>query len=191
MLSVRSHMPRIAHALVVVLATLANLGCRDAESRGAPDGSRIDRADAVTVPAGASMVFTVDERVSSRTHADGAAFTATLGAEVASVDGRPAIAPGAMSRWVVERVPTRDGRALLTLHIRSIDVDGLSVRVTGVVTHAKLTVDEARGSNGAEPRPNDTPAIRTTVSLRRDPGAVTLPAGAQLTVRLTAPLVIS
>lgn len=213
-------------ALGVALALGAS-ACADAESREAPEGeasaepaagemSSPDRSSSVVVAEGTSMIFTVDQEISTDTHAAGDRFVATLAAPVNSSDGRTGLAAGTPSQWVVTQSTTEDGQALLAFELESIEVDGEWKPAPATVTHAELDTDNpdsdsetaakigvgaAAGAIVGQILGKDTEstltgagvgaAVGTAVALSTKGGSATLPAGSALTVELQEPLPVS
>jgi hypothetical protein len=166
-----------------------------------------------TIPPGTSLVFSVDQIVSTATHARGDVFSATLRHRVTDVEGSEAIPEGVPSQWIVTEASTEDGATVLAIRLESIRVNGSWTPLVGDVTEAHLrtsSADTARASGaevavGAEANAalvevlgEDSAAASaagasaatagTMVTLTARGRSATLPAGSAITVQLTEPL---
>jgi hypothetical protein len=154
-----------------------------------------------TIPPGTSLVFSVDERVSTATHARGDVFSATLRHHVTDVAGGEAIPEGVPSQWIVAEASTENGETVLAVRLESIRVNGTWTPLRGDVTAAHLRVapDSSEPSNaevsvGAPDAllngsaPATMAEAGTLVTLTTRGGSATLPAGSAITVQLTEPL---
>lgn len=198
MLPVRQR-PRAA--LAAALVTLAGLtACSSPEPDSAEASSRDAPRDASslrpTIPAGTEMTFTVNETVSSADVQAGDSFTSTLTADVAGVDGRPALPAGAQGRWVVTEA--RDDRAdrgvLLVAQLDGVQLERAWYPVKATLTSIDLvqhagdadapmlaTLDAGGGAGGA---------TGTVVALATRGASVVLHQGARISVRLDGPLIL-
>lgn len=190
-------------------------GCSSADSREAENGESSE-PEASAVPTGTSLVFSVDEQISTDTHNRGDVFSATLRYGVSDEEGGELVPPGAQSRWVVNESSTADGQALLAVQLTSIQVDGEWTPVVGDVTQAeiqadhpdtntetgaKIAVGTAAGAVIGQILGSDTrstltgagvgAAVGTAVALSTRGGKAVLPQGSVITVRLSEPLVVS
>lgn len=190
-------------------------GCSTADSREAANGESRE-VEANVVPTGTSLVFSVDEQVSTDTHDRGDVFSATLRYGVSDGEGGELVPPGAQSRWVVSEASTADGEALLAIQLTSIQVNGEWTPVVGEVTQAevqadhpdtdtetgaKIAVGTAAGAVIGQILGSDTrstltgagvgAAVGTAVALSTRGGKAVLPQGSVITVRLSEPLVVS
>jgi hypothetical protein len=193
----------------------AAIGCSSADFREDEDGESSE-ARASVVPTGTSLVFSVDEQVSTDTHDRGDMFSATLRYGVSDGEGGELVPPGVPSRWVVSESSTEDGEALLAVQLTSIQVNGEWTPVVGDVTQAevqadhpdtntetgaKIAVGTAAGAImgqilGSGTRSTLTgagvgAAVGTAVALSTRGGKAVLPQGSVITVRLAEPLVVS
>lgn len=220
----RSPRYRSVLALGVALALGAS-ACADVESREAPEGeaaaaasdrSAPETSNAAVVAEGTSMIFIVDQEISTDSHVAGDRFIANLAAPVNSSDGSTGLAAGTPSQWVVTQSTTEDGRALLAFELESIEVDGAWTPAPATVTHAELDTDNADSDSETAAKigvgaaagaivgqilGKDTEstltgagvgaAVGTAVALSTKGGSATLPAGSALTVKLEEPLPVS
>lgn len=218
--------PGYVRALAIGVAfALGATACGDAESREAPeeaaDAPAAERAapataSTVAVAEGTSMIFAVDQEISTDTHATGDRFVAGLASPVNSSDGETALPAGTQSQWVVTQSTTEDGQALLAFELESIEVGGEWKPIAATVTHAELDTDTpdsdsetaakigvgaAAGAIVGQILGKDTEstltgagvgaAVGTAVALSTRGGSATLPAGSAMTVRLDEPLTVS
>jgi hypothetical protein len=203
-----------------VLAAFTVVGasaCSQAESRDAPAGeAAVSTPPRPTIPSGTSMVFTVDETISTEDNEQGDRFTATLRGDVSDVEGTPLISEGASSRWLVTQSTSEDGEALLAVQLESVRTDVGWVPVTATVTAADVRTDEADtrtesaakvgvgaaagalvgqilgGNTGSALQGAGVGAAAgAVVALSTRGGSATLPAGSSITVELTEPLIVS
>lgn len=210
-----------------VAFALGVTACADAESREAPeDAANADapaaeattraESNTVAVAEGTSMIFTVDQEVSTDTHAAGDRFVASLASPVNSSSGETALPDGTRSQWVVTESTTEDGQALLAFELEAIEVGGEWKPAGATVTHAELDTDNpdsdsetaakigvgaAAGAIVGQILGKDTEstltgagvgaAVGTAVALSTKGGSATLPAGSAMTVRLDEPLTVS
>src|SRR5687767_9894709 len=72
------------------------------QSQETPEEAEVAR----TIPPGTSLVFSVDQIVSTATHARGDVFSATLRHGVTDVGGGEAIPEGVPSQWIVTEAST-------------------------------------------------------------------------------------
>jgi len=209
--------PHISVPLMAAVLALGGLqGCTSADSPAAREQSDRELAEVEvgrTVPPGTSLVFSVDQIVSTATHARGDVFSATLRHRVTDVEGSEAIPEGVPSQWIVTEASTEDGATVLAIRLESIRVNGSWTPLVGDVTEARLrtsSADSARTS-GADvavgPEANavlveilgeDSVAagaagaaagtVGTMVTLTTRGRSATLPAGSAITVQLTEPL---
>jgi hypothetical protein len=209
--------PHISAPLAAAVLAIGGLvGCSSESPRAERDESeqepqQVDTSR--TIPPGTSLVFSVDQIVSTATHARGDVFSATLRHGVTDMDGGEAIPEGVPSQWIVTEASTEDGSTVLAIRLESIRVNGSWTPLVGDVTEAHLrtsSTDTARTS-GAEvavgPEANavlaeilgedSVPASAagagaatagTMVTLTVRGRSATLPAGSAITVQLTEPL---
>lgn len=165
-----------------------------------------------TVPEGRTLVFRVEETVSTGSHDVGDEFTATLAEPVLAADGSEAIPVGTTSRWVVtesESESADSDRALLAVALRSVRLDGAPVPIEATVTGteiqtepgdsgtesvAKVAVGTAAGAIIGQILGRDTEStlkgagvgavVGTVVALTTDDGEARLTPGSTITVRL-------
>ena len=218
-----------------VLVAFGSVACADAETSEAPEDA--ETADAMAespsaaedagepagtpapaeeepmmVPVGTSMTFTVDQEISTDSHAVGDRFLATLSNPV-SGQGEVLLESGTPAQWVVTQATTEDGQALLAVELESIDVNGEWVPVRATVTEADLDTDDpdsggetaakigvgaAAGALVGQILGADTEstlkgagvgaAVGTAVALATKGGSATIPAGSALTVELDEPI---
>ena len=90
-----------------------------------------------TIPPGTSLVFSVDQIVSTATHARGDVFSATLRHGVTDVGGGEAIPEGVPSQWIVTEASTENGETVLAVRLESIRVNGSWTPLIGDVTEAQ------------------------------------------------------
>ena len=198
-------------------------GMEDAARPGANDGAAAGGADraaaadaAATVPAGTSMIFTVDETISTDDNEVGDQFTATLQSAVTGEGGTTLIEAGAPSRWTVQEASSARDSTVLAAQLESVQIDGswqsIPARVvsadvqtdsaaTGAETAAKIGVGAAAGAIIGQILGEDTgstlagagvgAAAGTIFALATRGGSAELPAGSTLTVELTEPLPVS
>ncbi len=192
-----------------ILSMAVTGGCSSSDAPDAEAGAKSTEeiAGPRTIPPGTSMVFSVDVRVSTATHARGDMFSATLRHGVADVAGSEAIPEGVPSQWIVTEAATEDGETVLAIRLESIRVNGTWTPVVGDVTEAhirqalpdssatdgeQIAVGEAAGELlgdvlGDEPvSPGTVPGTMVTVTTRG--GSAILPEGSAITVQLTEPL---
>ena len=185
-----------------------------APSAPAPEAAAEADAPSMTVRAGTSMTFTVDQEISTDSYAVGDRFLATLSQPVMS-GGATLLQAGTPSQWVVTQSTTEDGQALLAVQIESVDVDGDWVPVTATVAEADLDTDDpdsggetaakigvgtAAGAIIGQVLGKDTgstlkgagvgAAVGTAVALATRGGSARIPAGSALTVQLDEPLTV-
>jgi hypothetical protein len=208
--------PHISAPLAAAVLAIGGLvGCSSESPRAERDESeqepqQVDTSR--TIPPGTSLVFSVDQIVSTATHARGDVFSATLRHGVTDVDGGEAIPEGVPSQWIVTEASTEDGATVLAIRLESIRVNGSWTPLVGDVTEAHLrasSTDTARAS-GAEvavgPEANAVlveilgedsiaanaagaaPTAGTMVTLTARGRSAILPAGSAITVQLTEPL---
>lgn len=208
--------PHVSAPLLAAVLSLGGLhGCSSADSPAAreqPD-REVDEVDAGrTIPPGTTLVFSVDQIVSTATHARGDVFSATLRHKVTDVEGSEAIPEGVPSQWIVTEASTEDGATVLAIRLESIRVNGSWTPVVGDVTeaHLRTSADSAR-TTGAEvalgPEANavleeilgeesvaagaagaGALTTGTMVTLTTRGRSAILPAGSAITVQLTEPL---
>lgn len=194
-------------------------GCSVEESSDAPngetDGSAVGtEVEAETEPPrmvaeGTTMVFRVDETVSTGSHEVGDAFTARLAEPVRATDGSVALPAGTSSQWVVTRAETSGGESLLAFGLRSVQVGGTPVPIeatvtdtevqaeagdTGTESAAKVAVGAAAGALIGQILGRDTEStltgagvgaiVGTVVALTTRGGEARLAQGSTITVRL-------
>jgi hypothetical protein len=204
--------PRTLPYVAAVLALVGLQGCSSADpaAREPSSGEQDEVEVGHMIPPGTSLVFSVDQIVSTATHARGDVFSATLRHKVTDVDGSEAIPEGVPSQWIVTEASTEDGATVLAIRLESLRVNGSWTPLVGDVTEAHLrtsSADSARAT-GAEvavgPAANamleeilgeDSAAIGVTaaevgtmVTLTTRGRSATLPAGSAITVQLTEPL---
>lgn len=221
------------YALTLGSCLLAFAACDAGEPgvemmEGEPQPEMTDEADttrnggamrddaAMTVPAGTSMTFTVDETISTDDNDVGDQFTATLVSAVTGADGATLIDAGTPSRWTVREASTEGDSTVLAAQVESIQLDGTWQPVpaqvvsadiqtdsadTGGETAAKIGVGAAAGALigqilGEDTRSTLTGAgvgavVGTAFALATEGGSARLPAGSTLTVELTEPLTVS
>jgi hypothetical protein len=208
--------PHISAPLAAAVLAIGGLvGCSSESPRAERDESEqeLQQVDTSrTIPPGTSLVFSVDQIVSTATHARGDVFSATLRHGVTDVDGGEAIPEGVPSQWIVTEASTEDGATVLAIRLESIRVNGSWTPLVGDVTEAHLrasSTDTARAS-GAEvavgPEANAVlveilgedsiaanaagaaPTAGTMVTLTARGRSAILPAGSAITVQLTEPL---
>jgi len=198
--------------LVAAMLSLAGTsGCTssdtpDAAAQSGEETSEQEAEGRRTIPPGTSLVFSVDVRVSTATHARGDMFSATLRHGVAGVGGGEVIPEGVPSQWIVTEAATEGNETVLAIRLESIRVNGTWTPIVGDVTEAhvrsaladsssmdsEVAVGEAAGELlgevlGAEPASSGaTPGTMVTLTTRG--GSATLPEGSAITVQLTAPL---
>jgi hypothetical protein len=202
-------LPLLAAALS--LGTLH--GCSSADSRAIPEQSQDSPEEtevARTIPTGTSLVFSVDQIVSTATHARGDVFSATLRHRVTDVEGSEAIPEGVPSQWIVTEASTENGETVLAVKLESIRVNGSWTPLVGDVTeaHVRMSSRDATGTSPAEVAVGSAAAEilvevlgedadvtesveaagGTMVTLTTRGGSATLPAGSAITVELTEPL---
>lgn len=203
-------------ALTGVLA-LATAACSAGESSDAPGdesepGAEQPVEDVESVPIvaeGATMVFRVDETVSTDSHEAGATFTARLSEAVLATDGSVALPAGAASTWVVTQSEAGGEESLLAFRLQSVQLDGTSVPIEATVTGteiqseagdsgtesaAKVAVGTAAGAIIGQILGGDTrstlqgagvgAAVGTVVALTTRGGEARLAPGSTVTVRL-------
>jgi len=201
--------------MAAVLALGGLQGCTSADSPAAREQSDRELAEVEvgrTVPPGTSLVFSVDQIVSTATHARGDVFSATLRHRVTDVEGSEAIPEGVPSQWIVTEASTEDGATVLAIRLESIRVNGSWTPLVGDVTeaHLRTSADSARTSGadvavGSEANAvlveifgeesvaagtagTETGTTGTMVTLTTRGRSATLPAGSDITVQLTEPL---
>jgi hypothetical protein len=211
--------PHISAPLTAAILSLGGLqGCSSEDSPAArePSDRELDEAEVEvghTVPPGTSLVFSVDQIVSTATHARGDVFSATLRHRVTDVEGSEAIPEGVPSQWIVTEASTEDGATVLAIRLESIRVNGSWTPLVGDVTEAHLRTSSADSvrTSGADvavgPEANavlveifgedsaaagtagaDAGTAGTMVTLTTRGRSATLPAGSDITVQLTEPL---
>ncbi|MGE0158160.1 MAG: hypothetical protein AB7T31_02040 [Gemmatimonadales bacterium] len=197
--------------LVAALALAGPYACSSADSSAAREQSAEPGAEEAphTVPTGTSLVFSVDQLVSTATHARGDVFSATLRNRVTDVEGGEAIPEGVPSQWIVTEATTEDGATVLAIRLESIKVNGAWTPLVADVTeaHVRTPADsgtapgaevavgtaaeealvEILGENGVLPGAVG-PDSGTLVTLTTHGRSATLPAGSAITVQLTEPL---
>lgn len=164
------------------------------------------------VPEGTTMVFRVDETVSTGSHEVGDAFTARLVEPALATDGSVALPAGTSSRWVVTRSEDDggdEGQALLAFGLQSVDVGGAPTAIEATVTDtdiqsdagdsttesvAKVAVGAAAGALIGQILGGDTEStlrgagvgavVGTVVALTTGEGEARLAEGSTVTVRL-------
>jgi hypothetical protein len=189
-------MRRIARGEKVVLAAILPLGGSLACATEQTQDGLANAAEASrTVPSGTSLVFSVDERVSTTTHARGDVFSATLRHRVTGDDGSEAIPEGVPSQWIVAEAVTYRGETVLAIRVESIRVDGTWLPVKGDVTEAFLrTTNGARVAVGTAAGEllregvADGTELGGFVTLTTRGAGASIPAGSTITVQLTEPL---
>jgi hypothetical protein len=200
--------------MLLALTTSFAAACGTAESGEAEGGSRVEEA---AIPAGTTMVFALDESVSTNTHGRGDEFTATLQADVADSRGETILPQGALSRWIVtQSVESDGGESTLAVELDAVRVDGEWVPLVGEVVAADVRVDprdsDGRtaakigigtaagavlgrvigGDAGSTVAGAAVGAVAgTAVALSDRDGSATLPEGSTVTLRLTQPLATS
>lgn len=208
--------------LLAAVLTLGGLyGCSSAETPAARatsenEASEKDAPEAArTIPPGTSLVFSVDQVVSTATHARGDVFSATLRHRVEDLEGDEAIPEGVPSQWIVTEASTEDGATVLAVRLESIRVNGAWTPLVGDVTEAHIRTPSADTAAGAVPDESGpevaigTEATEvltdilgeaavtagaiptddgTMVTLTTRGGSAILPAGSAITVQLTEPL---
>jgi hypothetical protein len=203
--------------LAVALSLGALPGCSGADSPAAreqsyeiPEKETQEQAVARMIPPGTSLVFSVDQIVSTATHARGDVFSATLRHRVTDVGGSEAIPEGVPSQWIVTEASTENGETVLAVRLESIRVNGSWTPLVGDVTEAhvrtssadstRFPAEVAVGSAAAEALEKvlgeDATAAGavvgaeagTMVTLTTRGRSATLPAGSAITVELTEPL---
>ena len=207
--------------LLAAVLTLGGLyGCSSAETPAAratsqDEASEKDPVTARTVPPGTSLVFSVDQVVSTATHARGDVFSATLRHRVEDLEGGEASPEGVPSQWIVTEASTEDGATVLAVRLESIRVNGAWTPLVGDVTEAHIRTPSADTAAGAVQ--NDSgPEVAigtaatevltdifgeeaviagaiptedgTMVTVTTRGESATLPAGSAITVQLTKPL---
>jgi hypothetical protein len=206
-----------AALLAAALALEGLIGCSSADSPAAREQAsrEVDEVEVGhTIPRGTSLVFSVDQLVSTATHARGDVFSATLRHKVTDMEGGEAIPEGVPSQWIVTEASTEDGATVLAIRLESIRVNGSWTPLVGDVTEAHLRTSAADSprASGAEvaaevavgPAANaaleevlgqNGPATGaeagmagTMVTLTTRGRSATLPAGSAITVQLTEPL---
>jgi hypothetical protein len=197
-----------------VLAFVGLQGCSsgDPETEGASSRELEELESGQTVPSGTSLVFSVDQIVSTATHARGDVFSATLRHRVTDLEGSEAIPEGVPSQWIVTEASTEDGATVLAIRLESIRVNGSWTPLVGDVTeaHLRTSTDSARTSGpevAVGPEANaalieilgedsvtasgsgaSAPTDGTMVTLTARGRSAILPAGSAITVQLTEPL---
>jgi hypothetical protein len=209
--------------LLATVLTLGGLqGCSRADSpearTSAPEEAYGKQAvePARTVPPGTSLVFSVDQVVSTATHARGDVFSATLRHRVTDVEGGEAIPEGVPSQWIVTEASTEDGATVLAVRLESIRVNGSWTPLVGDVTEAHIRTSAAEDSAADTASGEAGPEIAigteanevltdilgedglaegaiptddgTMVTVTTRGRSATLPAGSAITVQLTEPL---
>ena len=180
------------------------------QSQGTLEEIEEETEVARTIPPGTSLVFSVDQIVSTATHARGDVFSATLRHRVTDVGGGEAIPEGVPSQWIVTEASTENGETVLAVRLESSRVNGSWTRLVGDVTEAHVRTSSrdstttspaevAVGSAAAEVLEEvlgeDAVAAAaagaeagTMVTLTTRGRSATLPAGSAITVELTEPL---
>jgi hypothetical protein len=169
-----------------------------------------------TIPPGTSLVFSVDVRVSTATHARGDIFSATLRHGVNDVAGGEVIPEGVPSQWIITEAATEGDETVLAIRLESIRVNGTWTPVVGDVTEAhvrsgsfpdssmadgrQVAVGAAAGEllgevlgeepdgSAADPDTGSAASPGTMVTLTSRGGSAILPEGSAITVQLTEPL---
>ncbi|NJD20073.1 MAG: hypothetical protein FIA95_12430 [Gemmatimonadetes bacterium] len=95
------------------------------------------------VAEGTSMVFTVDQTVSTEKQKVGDRFTATLAEPVLDAGGNTILAAGTVGQWVVSESTERnaEGQAVLAVALEMVDVGGTWHPVAATVTDVALKTD--------------------------------------------------
>jgi hypothetical protein len=209
----RVHCGTRGSAILIAMAT-SLAACGTAESGEADGGRPVD--DVAEVPAGTLLVFTVDESVSTDSHARGDEFTATLESDAIDSEGAAVLLGGALSRWVVIQSTETDEESALAVELDAVRVGGEWVPLVGEVvsadvaiseresdgeTAAKIGIGAAAGAvlgrviggdaGGTAAGAGVGAVVGTAVALSDKDGNATLPAGSTITIRLTQPLVTS
>jgi hypothetical protein len=128
----------------VVLVLTAGLGlgltaCNAAESRRAPaQGEQATETAVPTVPAGTSMMFTVDDQVTADSYRPGDRFTATLGTDATGAGGKVVLPAGTKSHWLVTEALSQGTRTLLAARLEAVQVGEDWYPVQATVTQAAL-----------------------------------------------------
>jgi hypothetical protein len=199
---------------LVAAATVTLAGCGTAASDESGEGGRAEEIS--TVPAGTVLVFSLDERVSTQTHAPGDEFSATLMSDVTDSEGAAVLLEGSPSRWVVTQASEGDDQSVLAVELGAVRLGGSWVPLVAEVVSADLDVDErdsdgetaakigigaAAGAILGQVVGGDAgstlvgagvgTAVGAVVALSTRDGSATLPAGSSITVRLKEPLVTS
>lgn len=215
-----SSLPVAGSLLVLGLAACAPTQDEPADSelgsQPADAEQPTETARPATVPAGTNLTFRTDQTVSTDTHEQGDAFTATLQEDVTASDGSVAIPAGSESRWVVTRSETDAGdedQALLAFRLESLRMNGQWVPLqstvteatvhseagdTGTETAAKVAVGTAAGAIIGQILGRDTEstlkgagvgaAVGAVVALTTRGGKAELPEGSTIQVRLDEPV---
>jgi hypothetical protein len=206
---------------LAALTTFGMVACSQGESADAPEGSRMDAGYPAmetlrTVPVGTSLIFRVQETVSTESHAAGDAFMATLERDILDYQGEVLIRAGTRSRWMVAESSSSggsDGEAVLAIRLGAVELDGqwtsLDATVTGTdirtgardtntETAAKVAVGAAAGAILGQIIGRNTGStlkgagagavVGTVVALSTRGSKATLPEGSTITVRLEEPV---
>src|SRR5688572_70336 len=152
------HMCSRARRCASLVAAVLSLSAIGACSRpGGPEATvRRDEnpkeqvVEARTIASGTSLVFSVDERISTATHARGDIFSATLRHGVTDVTGDEAIPEGVPSQWIVAEASTEGGETVLAVRLESIRVNGSWTPLVGDVTEAHVRMPSG-GSTTTSP----------------------------------------
>ena len=144
-------MKRAFHPRPLALALAAGLGlgltaCNATESRSAPENGTTGAVSAApTVPAGASMTFTVDDQVMEDSYRPGDRFTVTLETDATGVGGKVVLPKGTKSHWLVTEALSDGVRTVLAARLEAVQVGEDWYPVQATVTQAEL------GPAGGEP----------------------------------------
>ncbi|MHB1194194.1 MAG: hypothetical protein ACYC6F_14225 [Longimicrobiales bacterium] len=98
---------------------------------------------ALVVTEGTTMVFAVDQTVSTDKHMVGDRVSATLAEPVLGADGTPILEAGTSGRWVVEESTEKnaEGQAVLAVALEAVQVDDIWLPVSATVTDLALKTD--------------------------------------------------
>jgi len=170
-----------------------------------------------TIPRGTSLSFRVDEEVSTESHRKGHRFTSTLTGDARGVEGESAAPAGSKGIWRVVEARADDGAegSALVVALEELEVDGVRYPVaasvvstemdvegrdSGTESAVKIGIGAAAGAVVGRLLGDDASdalkgagvgaAFGTAVALSTRSGAVRLPAGSRVVVRLDQPLTL-